>query len=74
MKSVKTYASVESISGCIPMSLAARKAVAKYYVDCPKCMITSEWHKTPDEAIEDFDHQVESLEIRVDSVSEPIEA
>lgn len=46
---------------------------AKYYVDCPKCMITSEWHKTPDEAIEDFDHQAESLEIRVDSVSEPSE-
>lgn len=46
---------------------------AKYYVDCPKCMTTSGWHKTPDEAIEDFDREVSTLEVEVHAVSEPAE-
>lgn len=27
----------------------------RFYVDCPGCGITSGWHDSPDEAIEDFD-------------------
>lgn len=46
---------------------------AKYYVDCPKCMTASGWHKTPDEAIEDFDREVSTLEVEVHAVSEQAE-